>query len=1407
MRFLIPVPITFPNVDGLPPGEEVDIWSLDPELGEFAIVGTGQVSADGSRIETVSGGIRAADWHAAMPPQLLSSNRSKRTDPNNPCPQCGEKKGSSTFSLNDGHMGTRFTLPAYRSLEASRALTFNYRTFRAFPRPVIEAGGVVARRSAVPPLVSYRLSVGGVEQGTEVYVSTEGFSESADEPFRAGVTFDASAFSSGMHRYALRLTSNFASGTRISRVVDELVMVVNEQANPFGAGWMLEGLFELAFNDDGSVTLIAPGGRSINYLPDPVSGPGTFVSPDNDFATFVRNPDGSYLHTEKNGVEMHFDADGRITSHEDRNHNATRYAYDGLGRLQTLTDPVGRVTTFVYGPDGKLATVTDPAGRVSAFDFDLDGNLVKLTYPDGTFERYEYDERHLMTAHTDELGNRSTDRYDAFGRVIDGTLPDGTVRAVASQDMVGVVDVSSGLGTIDNPAGITRPEAARGEYVDGRGNPSVAELDPHGRATMTVDEVGRITDHQRDADSNPTRTTRPIGSVVVRTFDDHANVLTEREEFNGATTIYTYDPFSLVTSVQNPNGHRTVINRDNQGNPVEIVNHLGHTTTLEYDNRGLVTRKISPNQLESSYTYGADGLLATQTETPPAGSPGNVRITQYSYHPTGLLAQVTTPDLIVLDYLYDERNSLVSVTDNLNQSIVYSYDAHKNVIATETHSADGSLALLVQSVYDNRNRLLETRAPHLGPEDSVTTRLLDENSNLVGLIDPNGNASSNRYDPFDRLVENTHRLDGKTTYEYDDQDRITRVIAPNGVTTDYTYDIIGRRLTETSPDRGTMRYRYDLANNVLTVTDGREITATMTYDDLERAATKTYPNTFAGKDESVTYIYDNCPFGLGSLCARTDESGRHDYDYDAFGNLTAMDFTETAGVVYTTAYVYDDGDNVVRTTLPSGRVIDVRRDGGRRIEAIDTTVNGLPQPVIAEIAYRGDNQITQCTFGNTLTDRRTYDLQGRLTHQILQTPANVIIDERTYTHDKNSNLLAIDTNYENNTYTYDPLDRLTTDTINLEPPVDYTYDLNDNRLTQTRGTTENTTYSYAADTNRLIQAQSLELGSLEPLEALPDRDLVFNDANRLYQLYEDGVLVAEYTYNDEGQRTRKVVFLDGGVTETTIYHYDRSGHLITETREDGALIRDYIWTEDMQPVVQIDSAGGTESIIYLHTDHLMTGRLATDDGGTVVWRWEGDAFGATEALGDPDGDLVETVVNLRFPGQYFDGETGLHYNWWRYFDPSLGSYIRSDPLGLAGGGSTYVYGNANPNTSLDINGLITWYAVGEFVIHASIELWMINEKAEIKDGELWLLEGEIWQAEHQLELIDSVMERIDERDLACRGDCIDQKITDPCYDIQECFDVCHEEIYLPAYQENLKFKEFWDGELRRLRRLHSIKSS
>ena len=134
-------------------------------------------------------------------------------------------------------------------------------------------------------------------------------------------------------------------------------------------------------------------------------------------------------------------------------------------------------------------------------------------------------------------------------------------------------------------------------------------------------------------------------------------------------------------------------------------------------------------------------------------------------------------------------------------------------------------------------------------------------------------------------------------------------------------------------------------------------------------------------------------FGLGYLCGRSDESGSYTYSYDGFGNVLSMGFTERDGTLYTTGYGYDDGDNVVQLTYPSGRVVDISRDGVRRVAAIDTTLNGGSQSVLSAMSYRGDNQLLQCTYGNGLVDTRTYDLQGRLTHQVLKDALDVVIDE------------------------------------------------------------------------------------------------------------------------------------------------------------------------------------------------------------------------------------------------------------------------------------------------------------------------------------------------------------------------------------------------------------------------------
>ncbi len=236
----------------------------------------------------------------------------------------------------------------------------------------------------------------------------------------------------------------------------------------------------------------------------------------------------------------------------------------------------------------------------------------------------------------------------------------------------------------------------------------------------------------------------------------------------------------------------------------------------------------------------------------------------------------------------------------------------------------------------------------------------------------------------------------------------------------------------------------------------------------------------------------------------------------------------------------------------------------------------------------------------------------------------------------------------------------------------------------------NIRYDYAPGSNRLEASEERRGAGAAPFAPRTSRRLEYNDAGRLWRLHEgdppDQRLRAEYIYNGMGQRTRKVVHEADESNRTTVYHYDLRGMLITETDASGMVLRDYLWANG-QPVAQIEVAGEAEQITYLYPDHLMTTRLGMDETGTVVWRWEGEAFGESEAEEDPDGDGREVVMRLRFPGQYHDTETNLFYNWNRYYDPTIGRYITSDPIGLVGGANTYLYTYANPLRFIDPTGL------------------------------------------------------------------------------------------------------------------------
>jgi RHS repeat-associated protein len=135
------------------------------------------------------------------------------------------------------------------------------------------------------------------------------------------------------------------------------------------------------------------------------------------------------------------------------------------------------------------------------------------------------------------------------------------------------------------------------------------------------------------------------------------------------------------------------------------------------------------------------------------------------------------------------------------------------------------------------------------------------------------------------------------------------------------------------------------------------------------------------------------------------------------------------------------------------------------------------------------------------------------------------------------------------------------------------------------------------------------------------------------------------------------------------------------TDNDGAVIT--------SAAVNVTVNSGVAQVYYIVPDHLNTPRFVADANGTTVWRWDQrEPFGATSPDDDPDADRVKFDFPLRFPGQYFDRETNLSYNYSRDYDLSIGRYVQADPIGLRGGTNLYLYVKGSPSRYSDPLGFI-----------------------------------------------------------------------------------------------------------------------
>lgn len=1043
-------------------------------------------------------------------------------------------------------------------------------------------------------------------------------------------------------------------------------------------------------------------------------------SPDGDVAdSLERTQNGWEFQTADDTIET-YDASGRLVSIARRGQAPVTVNYASGSSFPdpptSVSDAFGHVLKFSYVINStgqkNLASITDPNGKPVSYSYDSYDNLTSVTLADGTTRSYSYGSspnEHLLTTLTDEA------QVAYANWTYNGSL-------VTSEQLAGGVDAyqfsyslssAGGSRSVTDPLGTTRTydqQLIWGAFwmtsssgpCPGCGEDQARTYDADGNVTTRTDFDGNETTYSYDETTNlETSRTEAYGTPQARTittqwdpnwrqpdlitypdhtvaysYDSMGNVLTktitDRTTNATRTWSYTYDSYGRVLTAEDPRGHTTsytyyTCTTGYQCGELETVTDaLGHVTTYNsYDANGRPLTITDPNGTVTTLTYDPRGRLTSRT----VGG----ETTSFSYYPTGLLEQVTLPDGSSLSYTYDPAHRLTQVSDGLGDKIVYTLDAMGNRTATNTYDPSGALHRTHTRVINALNEVYQ-EVNAAGTSAVTTTFGYDNDGNTTSIHAPLSRNTGETYDALNRVSSITDPADGVTTFGYDPQNDLTSVKDPRGLTTSYSYDGFGDLTSQTSPDTGTTTNTYDPDGNLATSTDARGAVATYGYDALNRVTSIAY-SLGGTTDQTLSFTYDQGTDGIGHLTGASDANHSMSWTYDALGEMTSMTQI-VGGVSRQIDYSYTNGD-LTSITTPSGQTVAYGYNANHQVTSI--AVNGTT--VLSGVTYEPFGPVDGWTWGNGNAFTRTFDGDGDITG--ISTSGS----QESLSYDDASRVSGI-TNTASGasswTYGYDPLDRLTSATSSSVTD-GWTYDANGNRLSQTGSSTS--TYSISATNNQITGIAGTLARSYgydaagDTLSDSTDAD-TYNDAGRLKSITNSSAATT-FTYNALGQ----MIEATGSTTGTTLYVYDQAGHLLGEYDGSGNLIQETVWLGDI-PVATIRPSGSSVAIYYVETDQLGTPReVIRPSDNTQMWTWYSGPFGSAAPNENPQG-AGTFAYDLRFPGQIAAAWGSTFQNDNRDYDPMVGRFVESDPLGLRGGGlSTYAYVGGNPISNVDPNGL------------------------------------------------------------------------------------------------------------------------
>ncbi|WP_437500869.1 RHS repeat-associated core domain-containing protein [Sorangium sp. So ce1099] len=879
----------------------------------------------------------------------------------------------------------------------------------------------------------------------------------------------------------------------------------------------------------------------------------------------------------------------------------------------------------LYYEKGLLRQVLDSGGRRLEVEHTRDGRLSRISCDGVALARYAYDGSCLISV-TDPLGHAV--RYSYRGGVLVREINKNGLSFYFEYDWEhpeGWCIRTWGDGGIYDRR-ITYDKARHTTLVDdGRGGRTHYFGNAAGLVEREIDPTGVEKRHEWDQHCRKVAEVDGLGHRTEWAYDERGNTILERNVL-GEETRRSFNSFSLPEAVVDAAGSRWTIGYDNRGEPVTITDPLGHACRYHHDRRGRLRK--SENALGQ-----------------------------------------------VFELLYDDRGNLAETKDREGGRACYAWDGFGRLVAYTD-----PLGRRTAFSWDACGRLVEVRFPDGG----VERRAYDPEGNLVDRTDTLGNTTRYRYAGFNKLVEQIDPEGHSVCYHYDVEENLIGLTNELGETYRIDVDLAGRVVREVGFDGRTLVFRYDRAGRCVEVMNGQQKITRLERDALGRITRQLLPGRSTLErplppPEEVLFVYD----ARGDLVrARNGDADVH-FERDALGRVVV----ERVGEMAIESRYDAAGRRVLRRTS-AGHVTGYDIDGNGLLRGLavlpDEAWLGFDQvalhagvrPERAPWSMRLTRDAAGAEIERKLPDcvvqRWEHDVSGRPAVQEVALMAVPVL-RREYTWRSDEQIATIADQHRGVTrYDYDRRSYLVaahrpdgTTQYRTPDPASNLYRTPDrsDRVYGRGGMlkqAEGATYVHDADGNMTEKV-------------LPDgRTWTYHwdGAGQLREVVRPDRKVVSFAYDALGRRVRKTS--DGQKNE---YVWD-GNDVVHEVRPDSGITTWEFEPGTFTPVVKIE--GNRRYGII--TDHLGTPLAMLDESGSIAWESKLDIHGAACT------DAMHAPCPWRWPGQYEDEETGLHYNRFRYYDPSIARYISQDPIRIRGGINLFEY-VTNPITHKDPLGL------------------------------------------------------------------------------------------------------------------------